>query len=311
MPDILSVVLRALSFVLQLQAAGTVFFVAAFGPALTVSLPGVRTLARMTALAALAAAAGHYILEAARMAGDMSGILDSSLQNLAWTSSFGGAFTVRVLGLLLIIAGMRTVSAKATASRFFASSVGGSPVAYVMQRLSARGFTIAAVTGAVLVAVSFTLVGHTATSSHRGILAQLLLAHLLIVAFWFGALWPLCLITLRESRERVARVVGLFSWAALWLVPLILVAGVAMAVMLLPDFAALRRPYGELLIAKAALFAVLLGCAALNKWRLGPGLGSGDPQAGRSFRRVVIAEYAIMVVVLAITAVMTTFFSPE
>jgi putative copper export protein len=84
-----------------------------------------------------------------------------------------------------------------------------------------------------------------------------------------------------------------------------------MAVILLPDFAALRRPYGELLMAKAALFAVLLGCAALNKWRLGPGLGSGAPQAGRSFRRVVIAEYSIMVVVLAITAVMTTFFSPE
>jgi putative copper export protein len=311
MPDILSVVLRALSFVLQLQAAGTVFFVAAFGPALTVSLPGTRTLARMTALAALAAAAGHYILEAARMAGDMSGMLDSSLQSLAWTSSFGGAFTVRVLGLLLIIAGMRTISAKATASRFFASSVGGSPVAFVMQRLSTRGFTIVAVTGAVLVAVSFTLMGHTATSSRRGILAQLLLAHLLIVAFWFGALWPLCLITLRESRERVARVVGLFSWAAIWLVPLILVAGVAMAVILLPDFAALRRPYGELLIAKSALFAVLLGCAALNKWRLGPGLSSGDPQAGRSFRRVVIAEYSLMVIVLAVTAVMTTFFSPE
>ena len=90
--------------------------------------------------------------------------------------------------------------AKATASRFFASSVGGSPVAFVMQRLSARGFTIVAVTGAVLVAVSFTLVGHTSTSGRRGILAQLLLAHLLIVAFWFGALWPLCQITLRESR---------------------------------------------------------------------------------------------------------------
>jgi putative copper export protein len=206
---------------------------------------------------------------------------------------------------------MRTVTAKATASRFFASSVGGSPVAFVMQRLSARGFTIVAVTGAVLVAVSFTLMGHTATNSRRGILAQLLLAHLLIVAFWFGALWPLCQITLRESRERVARVVAVFSLAAFWLVPLILVAGVAMAVILLPDFAALRRPYGELLIAKVALFAVLLGCAALNKWRLGPGLGSGDPQAGRNFRRVVIAEYSIMVVVLAITAVMTTFFSPE
>ncbi len=102
-----------------------------------------------------------------------------------------------------------------------------------------------------------------------------------------------------------------FSLAAFWLVPLILVAGIAMAAVLLPDLAALRRPYGELLIAKSALYAVLLGCAALNRWRFGPGLGSGDPKAGRIFRRVVITEYAIMVVVLSITAVLTTFFSPE
>ena len=84
-----------------------------------------------------------------------------------------------------------------------------------------------------------------------------------------------------------------------------------MAALLLPDFAALRQPYGELLVAKAVLFAVLLGCAALNKWRLGPGLEHGGPQAGLRFRRVVITEYVIMAVVLAITAVMTTFFSPE
>ncbi len=311
MPDILSVVLRALSFVLELQAAGAVFFVAAFGPVLTISLPGVRTLARATATAAVFTVAGYYILEAARMAGDMSGMLDSSLQNMAWTSSFGGAFIVRELGLLLIIAGMQVVSAKTTANRFFRSSLGGSPVASAMRYLSARGFTIVAVTGAVLVAVSFTLMGHTAVNSRRGLLAPLLLAHLLIVAFWFGALWPLRLVTLRESRERVARVVAVFSAAAFWLVPLILVAGVAMAAVLLPNLAALRQPYGELLIAKSALFAVLLGCAAVNKWRLGPGLGSADPQAGRTFRRVVISEYVVMVVVLAVTAVMTTFFSPD
>jgi putative copper resistance protein D len=109
----------------------------------------------------------------------------------------------------------------------------------------------------------------------------------------------------------MARVVAVFSAVAFWLVPLILVAGVALAALLLPDFAALRQPYGELLIVKGALFAVLLGCAALNKWRLGPALGSGDLQAGQRFRRVVISEYVIMVVVLAVTAVMTTFFSPE
>jgi copper resistance protein D len=309
-PDILSVVLRALSFVLQLQAAGVVFFAAAFGPALTISLPSVRSLARATATAALVVVAAHYLLEAARMAGDMSGMFDSSLQNMAWTSTTGGAFSVRALGLLLIIAGMQNRSARITADHFLKSSALMAP-AFALRRLSARGFTTAGVSGAVLVAASFALAGHTATSPQRWALAPLLLAHLLIVAFWFGALWPLCLVTLRESRERTTRVVALFSSAAFWLVPLILVVGVAMAALLLPSVAALRKPYGELLIAKSVLFAVLLALAALNKWRFGPALGRGDLLAGRSFRRAVITEYVIIVVVLSITAVMTTFFSPE
>jgi copper resistance protein D len=310
LPDILSVVLRALGFVLQLQAAGAVFFTAAFGPALTISLAGIRKLARLSAIAALVAIAGDYVLEAARMSGEMSGMFDTSLQSMAWTSSLGGAFTVRVLGLLLIVAAMLAVPARVTASRFFASSV-ASPVTGVLKRLSARGFTLVGVSGAVLVAASFTLSGHTSTSGRRALLAPLLLAHLLIVAFWFGALWPLCLLTLRESWERVARVVAVFSAAAFWLVPLILIAGVAMAVLLLPNAAALRQPYGELLLTKAGLFAVLLGCGAINKWRLGPALARGELLAGRRFRRVVIAEYVLIVIVLSVTAVMTTFFSPE
>jgi putative copper export protein len=139
----------------------------------------------------------------------------------------------------------------------------------------------------------------------------LLLAHLLIVAFWFGALWPLYLVTLRESRERMARVIAVFSAAAVWLVPVILVAGVAIAALLLPDIAALLQPYGELLIAKVVLFAVLLGLAALNKWRFGPAMERGDTQAARGFRRSVVSEYVLIAAVLSVTAVMTTFFSPE
>lgn len=310
MADILSVVLRTLSFVLQLQAAGAVFFTAAFGPALTISLANIRSLAQVSAIAALLATAGHYFLQAARMAGDMSGMFDSSLQNMAWTSTTGGAFSVRELGLLLIIAGMQTTSVRLTAERFFKASTALSP-AYWLKRLSSRGFTIAGVTGAVLVAVSFTLTGHTSTSAWRGLLVPLLLAHLLIVAFWFGSLWPLCLVTLRESRERVARVVGLFSAAAFWLVPLILIAGVAMTVLLLPDVAALWHPYGALVLAKVALFAVLMALASLNRWRYGPALGNGDPEAVRSFRHMVVAEYVLIVVVLSVTAVMTAYFSPE
>ncbi len=130
-------------------------------------------------------------------------MLDSSLQDLAWSSSLGGAFTVRALGLLLIVAGMRPVSAKITASRFFAASVGGSSVAFLMKRLSERGSHDCGRDGSRSGGGVLYVDGHTATNGHRGLLAQLLLAHLLIVTFWFGALWPLCQITLRESRERV------------------------------------------------------------------------------------------------------------
>ena len=167
------------------------------------------------------------------------------------------------------------------------------------------------VAGAVLVAGSFALTGHTVTSSRRVVLAPLLLTHLLIVAFWLGALLPLCVVTMREPRERASRVIALFSAAAVWLVPLILLVGAAIAALLLPDFAALERPYGQMVIAKTALFAFLMLLAALNKWRLGPALDGENLSAGRTFRRVVIAEYVILVGVLSVTAMMVTLFSPE
>lgn len=310
MPDILSAVLRALSFVLQLQAAGAVFFAAAFGPALTISLTGIRALARATALAAILVVAAHYALESARMAGELSGMFDLALQGTAWASTTGASFSVRILGLLLIVAGMRVAPGRVAARRFLVSTV-SRPRPFTFGRFSARGFTLVGVTGAMLVAVSFTLTGHTATNARRWLLVPLLLAHLLIVAFWFGALWPLCLVTLRESRERMARVIALFSAAAVWLVPLILVAGLAMAALLLPNFAALLQPYGQILIAKVVLFVALLGLAALNKWRFGPAIERGETQAAPRFRRCVVSEYVLITAVLAVTAVMTTFFSPE
>ena len=48
-----------------------------------------------------------------------------------------------------------------------------------------------------------------------------------------------------------------------------------MAVLLLPNLSALSEPYGKLLIAKVVGFALLMGLAAANKWRLGPRPGPG------------------------------------
>ena len=284
MPDVLSVVLRALSFVLLFQAAGVAIFVALFGRQLTSSQVPIRRLGQAAAIVAIVLVAAHQAMEAARMAGEMSGLWDPALQGMAWNSPARVALICRLAGLLLIAAGLQGASGR---------------------------WTSVAVGGAVLATGAFALTGHTSVNAHRGVLAALLMLHLLILAFWFGALWPLYVASLREAPARASTVVERFTVLATWLVPLILVAGTAMAILLLPSFSALKQPYGELLIAKVAGFALLMGLAAANKWRLGPALVQGGVQSGRWFRRSVAAEYVLIAAVLTITAVMTSLFSPE
>jgi putative copper export protein len=284
MPDILSVVLRALSFVLLFQAAGIAIFVAAFGRRLASARSVVVHLGQISALAAIVLVAGHYALEAARMAGDMSGMLDPALQGMVWQSSSRAALVSRLVGLLLIAIGLQGTS---------------------------RRWTSAAAAGAVLATGAFTLTGHTSVNLHRWALAALLMVHLLIAAFWFGALWPLFLASLRETPARASDLIERFTAVATWLVPVILLVGVTMAVLLLPNVSALGEPYGESLIAKVVGFALLMGLAAANKWRLGPAVVHGSTQNGRWFRRSVAAEFVLIAAVLTITAAMTSLFSPE
>jgi putative copper resistance protein D len=284
MPDVVSVILRALSFVLLFQAAGVAIFVAVFGRRLARARQAVRRLGQAAAIAAIVLVAAHYALEAARMAGEMSGMWDPNLQGMAWNSPARAALICRLLGLLLIAVGLRSWSGQ---------------------------WTIVAVVGAVLAIGAFTLTGHTSVNVHRGVLAALLMLHILVVAFWFGALWPLYVATLRETPARAFEIIEGFTAVATWLVPVVLLAGIVMAVLLLPNLSALSEPYGELLIAKVVGFAVLMGLAAANKWRLGPALVQGAVRTGQWFRRSVAVEYVLIAAVLTITAVMTSFFSPE
>jgi putative copper resistance protein D len=106
-------------------------------------------------------------------------------------------------------------------------------------------------------------------------------------------------------------VVESFSALAVWLVPVLFLAGLILGAVLLGTPANLATTYGQLLMAKVAAFAVLMVLAALNKWRLGPALAAGTPGAGIAFRRSVLAEIALVTAVLGVTAVLTTLYSPE
>jgi putative copper export protein len=218
------------------------------------------------------------------MGGELASVMDRELQALALHSPAAVSLAVRVIGLTVL--------------------------ALLLRAKSKPGISlVVAATSVVL--LGFTLMGHTASHSPRWLLVPLLLAHLLVVAFWFGALVPLRLAATFEAPRTAGAAIEAFSTAATWIVPALLVAGVALAAVLLGDFAALRTAYGESLIIKIVGFALLMGLAALNKWRLGPAVASGDAERTRSFRRSLQIEYVIMAAVLTVTAVMTTFFSPD
>jgi len=282
--DVLSVTLRALSFLALFQAAGIVLFLALRAQELPHTENALRRIGTLAALIAAILCLAHYLLEAARMSGELGGVLDAALQAMALRSAASVTLSWRLLGLVLIVAGLRLAGATGRA---------------------------AAAIGAVVLLASFTFVGHTSKDAARWLLSPVLLAHLSLVAFWYGSLLPLYLVSSRESSQTSGFVVQRFSAQAAWLAPALLLAGLILAALLLPDLAALHRPYGELLLTKVAGFCVLMLLAAMNRWRFGPALQRGDRAAGRRFRQVVGTEFLLLATVLCVTAVMTTFFSPE
>ena len=261
-------------------------FLAAFEQHLADSQGSIRRVGQLSILAAVPLLLGHHVIEAARMADEWPGILDANLQRMVMTSSSGMALALRVIGCGVLWLGLRRNTSHG------------------------RVVTMTA-TGTLLVAASFTAIGHTAVHHLRILLAPLLVAHVVIVAFWLGALLPLYLACARETPQRAGRLVEAFSAAATWLVPCIAIVGAVMAFALVPGLATFREPYGELLLGKVAGFSLLMGIAALNRWKLGPAIATGDRGGVRLFRRTLAMEYAAIIAIVTVTTVMTTFFSPE
>jgi len=282
--DLFAVALRGFGFVAAFQAAGTALFLSTFADDLPRSGHRVRALGRSSALAAVALVAAHQAFEPARLLGGLPGLFDASLHLLLLRSDAGTTAAVRVLGLVLVGFGFLK---------------------------EGRGRSAVALIGATLVVVSFTFTGHTAGGDRRWLLATLLIVHLLILAFWFGALMPLYLAAGREDLNTNARIIERFSAMAVRIVPLVFVAGAGMTAALLPSFAALRTPYGLLLLGKVAAFALLMLLASLNKWRLGPTISAGRGQALRALRTSVLVEWGLIAAVLFGTAAMTALFSPR
>jgi len=283
--DLLAIALRGLSFLAMAQAAGAALFVLQFGGQLEAARESIRRHAHWCVGAGLLLVPAQYAMEAGRMAGRMTGVVDLELQRFVLGGPAPRVAALRLLGLVLLAAALRYPTRRA-------------------------GAGMATATGVAALAGSFALIGHTSGSPQRWLLAPLLALHLLIVCYWFGALRPLVLVVRGESPATAARVVACFSRTATWVVPALLLSGAVIAASLLPDLDALASAYGGGLLAKSAAFSLLMLLAALNKWRLAPALESGGLSARQRFVRSIQAEWLVIAIVLLGTAALTMLASP-
>ena len=149
-----------------------------------------------------------------------------------------------------------------------------------------------------------------------GRLAAILLAlHLLGLSFWMGALLPLRTMSRDPAAygglPALAGLAGAFGRIAGWLVPMLVVAGLAYAAILLGSASAvLTTSYGNLLLVKVGIVGVLLALAARNRWRLVPAIGDGKPAAADRLARSIAWEILAVFGILAATSLMTTSVVP-
>ena len=234
---------------------------------------------------------------------NMTGTLDGALNpNVAWSvlsgTGFGRVWTARFI-LVSVILLLMTARVN--------------PLSY--QRL------LPVLCGGLL--VSLANVGHTQIED--GIIFVHVVAdglHLLAAGAWLGGLVSLFYIVARKSCSASANGGAEATQAALRFSPMGYIAvatligtGLINSWYLVGPFANLTTPYGQLLLLKLALFAGMLGLAALNRFLLVPKLINADEFGGRAagiakLRRHVIGEQVLGVLIVMIVSALGTMEPP-
>ncbi len=267
------------------------------GPNLVWARPTLIAAAIVVALGSLAA----LVAQTAVMAGSLSEALKpSSLSFMVTGMALGMALVARA-----VVAGLALV-------------------AIVALKPGRVLWTVLATLG-VIVSASFAWTGHGAATEGPGGLWHLAAAitHAVSAALWLGALVALTVLLLRRTAPddpAIHRALRGFAGLGTLAVALLVLSGLGNSWFMVGParVAGLGASlYGQLLIAKLVLFALMLALAAGNRFRLTPALGAvlaggDDPRPTlQRLRRSVIAETLVGAVLIAVVAVMGTLAPPS
>lgn len=217
----------------------------------------------------------------------LAGMWDRTYLEILWQSGVGVSYQLRLIGwfgllILLFVLRLNTKAAK--------------PIALLYLLVS------------LIIAASFTWVGHTA---EQAIWVRLALAlHLFIAMWWVGFLYPLRQWCQVFPVNTLQLLMHEFGKQASVLVALLLLAGVGVAYTLEQSIENLFfSSHGNILLLKLGGVAAILGLAALHKLRLVPSLTNS--QSALALRRSISIEMGIAMLILIITAVLSTLVGPS
>lgn len=149
--------------------------------------------------------------------------------------------------------------------------------------------------------------GHAGAAAPQWLMRPAVFLHALGLAGWTGALLPLAF-ALRQPNGPA--ILARFSRRIPFFLAAILLSGIVLAVVQVerPE-ALLATGYGKILLAKLGLVAILLGLAAVNRYRLTGRASAGQALAIRQLRRVIAVEIVVVLAVLG-TAALWRFTPP-
>lgn len=159
----------------------------------------------------------------------------------------------------------------------------------------------------VLFTLSFAVLGHVVNLSPIARVAVML--HVGMVGLWIGSLYPLHALARHEPGVAVQRLLGLFGRAASVVLAVLGIAGVYLVwgFFQASHGGFFSSDYGQLLLIKILLVGCLLLLAALNKFRLTPGLLE---DGSRAITRSIAGEMLLAALILGVTATFTTVVGP-
>lgn len=218
-----------------------------------------------------------------------AGAVDLDMINIMWDSSIGDTTLWRSVGLI----------GAATVAMFSSNLTLRKRSKYVRQALL--------VICLLVFSYSYTLVGHV---SDMGVIEKgLLMVHVMVMAWWFGALYPLKKACNTLERGELFQLMEGFGKQASFMVSLLLVAGLLVAIQLVGSVDALLwSHYGQTILVKLLLVTCILTIAALHKLKLVPLLKSNDGREVLS--KSISIEIYVAVAILLVTAGLTSVVGP-